>query len=102
VQQLVDKRRLSEREAKSHPQLNVITRAIGATPDLTLERRRGAVKRGDVFLLCSDGLWGALDNGDINEVLNTQPTSSAAAALVDRALQRGARDNVTVVLAGCV
>jgi len=99
VRQLVDEGRLSPREAKAHPRANVITRAVGALPDLILERRRGAVRTGDVFLLCSDGLWGVLDDADIAAVLEQTPIASAADALVALALGRRARDNVTAVVA---
>jgi len=99
VRQLVDEGRLPAHQAKTYPRANIITRAVGALPDLILERRRGLVRRGDVFLLCSDGLWGVLDDTEIAEIARTAPVASAADALVTLALSRGAPDNVTAVVA---
>jgi serine/threonine protein phosphatase PrpC len=98
VQRLVDEGRLSAGDARTHPRLNVITRAVGAAPDLTLERRRAASQTGDLFLLCSDGLSGIVGDSEINDLLAAAPLEVAADGLVELALRRGAPDNVTVVL----
>lgn len=98
VQRMIDEGRLTAGDARTHPRLNVITRAVGAAPDLTLERRRAASQMGDLFLLCSDGLSGTVEDAEISELLAAAPLDLAADRLVDLALSRGAPDNVTVVL----
>lgn len=94
VQELIDQGSLTEDEAEGHPQGNVITRAVGAAGELELDKVTGDVAAGDRFLLCSDGLYRTLDMPTMAGLL-IRP--DAAAALVDLAVQRGARDNVTAI-----
>jgi protein phosphatase/serine/threonine-protein phosphatase Stp1 len=94
VQDLVDQGTLSEAEAESHPQANVITRAIGAAGELLLDKVSARLLPGDRFLLCSDGLFKAVPEAELGPLFLD---GADAAALVEEALRRGARDNVTVV-----
>lgn len=98
VQELVESGALTPDEARHHHRANVVTRAVGAGPVLELETRSAPVKPGDLFLLCSDGLTGALEEGDLVAALRQRPLESAAEALIAESLARGAKDNVTVVL----
>ena len=75
-----------------------ITRAVGGAEQLELDRVSDLVASGDRFLLCSDGLFGAIDDVAIAGHLLQQPASTAAKALVDAALAAGSRDNVTAVV----
>jgi serine/threonine protein phosphatase PrpC len=95
---MVDAGALSAAEAKGHPRGNVITRAVGARASLELDAAYGAIRAGDRFLLCSDGLSSTLHEREIAEELNRAPAERAADRLIARALSRGASDNVTVVL----
>ena len=101
LQELIDSGSLSRAEAKSYARSNIITRAVGVTDRLALDMQQGPLEPGDVFLLCSDGLTGALDDREIAEVLADPSLDAAADALIARTLDQGARDNVTVVLARC-
>lgn len=101
VQELVDSGALSPEAALNHPQANVITRAIGAAPELELDMERSAVRDGDVFLLCSDGLTKVVTDAEIANLLDGLPPDQAAASLINLALGRGAPDNVTVVALAC-
>ncbi|MBP2293205.1 PP2C family protein-serine/threonine phosphatase [Azospirillum rugosum] len=106
VQQLIDSGVLDPSEAEGHAKSNVITRAVGATDALVLDTVEGDVNHGDLFLLCSDGLTKTLADADISGVLDAAGRSAdgvaeAAARLLDAALARGARDNVTLVLVLC-
>lgn len=94
VQELIDQGALEETEAEGHPQSNVITRAVGASGELELDKVSGRIEPGDRFLLCSDGLVRTLDEAAIAEAL---AQDDAAERLVAQAVERGARDNVTAV-----
>ena len=94
VQEMVEAGMLRDAEAESHPQANVITRAVGAAGELEMEKASARIAPGDLFLLCSDGLFKALPESEIATVL---AAGEGAQALVEAALLRGARDNVTAV-----
>jgi serine/threonine protein phosphatase PrpC len=81
VQQLVDDGVVSETARRAHPFSHVLTRAVGTSGSLEIDRSFGAIQAGDVFLLCSDGLTNALSDAEIA-----------------RALDHAAADNVSVVL----
>ena len=98
VQELVDAGVLDPEEAERHPAANVITRAVGAADDLSLDICQGPLAPGDRFLLCSDGLVKAVSEAEIAEALRDSAPEEAAARLVDAALARQASDNVTAVL----
>ncbi len=96
VQALVDQGVITQDQALTHPQANVITRAIGAADDTgELDKTIGPARPGDIFLLCSDGLTKVLDDSAIAGLL-TAP--EPAEALIEAALAGGARDNVTAVV----
>lgn len=100
VQQLVDVGQISEEEAETHMFRNVILQALGAQNELTPATARIQLRRGDVLLLCSDGLSGKLRNEDIRQIVSeAQDLSDACSALVAEANNRGGEDNITVVLA---
>ena len=100
VAELVRRGSISEEEAEHHPHRNVITRALGAEPDVQGDRGSEQLMDGDVLLLCSDGLYGEVGDAEVTEVLSEAASLEAAAeALVERANRNGGFDNVTVVLA---
>jgi type VI secretion system ImpM family protein len=79
-------------------QSNVITRAIGAADDLVLDCETIDAQPGDIYLLCSDGLDKEVDFQEIEAVLNANTFKGSVQALVNLTLQRGARDNVSVIV----
>ncbi|CAA9240445.1 MAG: Protein serine/threonine phosphatase PrpC, regulation of stationary phase [uncultured Craurococcus sp.] len=95
VQEMVDQGTLTEAEAEAHPQANVILRAVGASGELVLDKVSGRIAPGDMLLLCSDGLFKAMPEEELAVMLAQGAT---AAAIIDAAVARGARDNVSVVL----
>jgi serine/threonine protein phosphatase PrpC len=101
VQQLVDVGQISEQEAETHMFRNVILQALGAQPELQPVTGRVRVFRGDVLLLCSDGLSGKLRGEDMLRIVQESngDLRRACEALVDEANERGGEDNITVVLA---
>jgi protein phosphatase len=101
VQDLVDQGQLTPEEAKRWPGRNIINRAIGVNtlPDLDLVQ--GAVENGDVFVLCSDGLTGHVEDEEILAGVCNHPPQGACDKLVELTLARGASDNVTVIIVAC-
>ncbi len=98
VQDLVEAGMLAIEDAESHPDANVVTRAVGAAENLKVARRVGDVQSGDIFLLASDGLTKVVDRIEIGDVLLRQNPAQSCQTLVDLTLERGAPDNVSVVI----
>jgi len=99
VQEMVDAGLLRAEDAESHPDSNVITRAVGFDVDQRPDYWRIPARAGLRLLVCSDGLTKELSGPDIERVLAEQPESHAAAsALVRAAVEAGGRDNVTAVV----
>jgi serine/threonine protein phosphatase PrpC len=96
VEMYVEQGLLTREEAIGHPAANMVTRAVGASPDLFLDVDVGELTSGDRFLLCSDGLDKHLADEEIAELLANDDTRAAAQAMIDLTLSRGANDNVTV------
>lgn len=79
---------------------NVLTRALGLRPGVTVDVFTEPTCAGDVFVLCSDGLWGRFDEDElVHIVTDTEDLDEACARLVARANDLGGLDNITVVLA---
>jgi serine/threonine protein phosphatase PrpC len=98
VQQLVDSGDIDPRQASSHPNANIILRAVGAAPDLELDSVEGEVREGDVFLLASDGLTRLVSDSEMLIELCAQDLEAAADRLLQTCLARKAPDNVTFVI----
>ncbi|HZI20683.1 MAG TPA: PP2C family serine/threonine-protein phosphatase [Pyrinomonadaceae bacterium] len=101
VQQLVDVGQISEQEAETHMFRNVILQALGAQPELAPAGAKVRIYRGDIVLLCSDGLSGKLRADDILYIVSDSEgdLERASENLVEEANRRGGEDNITVVLA---
>jgi serine/threonine protein phosphatase PrpC len=99
VQEMVDAGLLRAEDAETHPDSNVITRAVGFDVDQRPDYWRVPARAGLRLLVCSDGLTKELSAADIERVLAAQPdTLAAASALVRAAVEAGGRDNVTAVV----
>lgn len=91
---------LTAKEAENHPRRNVLQRSMGVGEEVEIDVRGPlAVQEGDTFVLCSDGLHGLVKPEEIKEIVANRQIEQAADDLVDRALERGAPDNVTVIVA---
>ena len=77
---------------------HIITRAVGIRADVGPEVRSEAVREGDVYLLCSDGLTDPLDDEAIARTLRRLPPAGACRSLVEQALEAGGTDNITAVV----
>jgi serine/threonine protein phosphatase PrpC len=93
--------RLSAEEARVHPQRNAITRALGVGEQIDVERSAPRpLLRGDLLLVCSDGLHGLVDSDEIAAFLGQEGTADErAASLVAAANRAGGSDNIAVVVA---
>jgi serine/threonine protein phosphatase PrpC len=98
VQELVDGGLLAPEQAEHHPHASVIRRAVGADDVLVADYVEGQAAPGDIFLLCSDGLTRMLSDEELQERLAAGAIETGSADLLEAVLQRGARDNVTIVL----
>ena len=99
VNDLVAQGTLTREQARTHPQRNMITQALGSPQPLRVALSRLALRRGDRLLCCSDGLHGEVADARIQEVLNQglSPRRSLE-LLVEDALAHGGRDNITGVI----
>ena len=99
VADLVERGELTREEARRHPNKNLITRALGADPDLMADCFRQPMAPGDYLLLCSDGLSNVVEEQEmLYEVIHGEGDEGCCQRLLDIALSRGAPDNVTAVL----
>jgi len=98
VQEMVDRGLLSEDAAQGHPMGHVLARAIGVSPTVAVDVVTDAVMSGDIFLICSDGLYGALSHAEIIYVLSNTGIENVADELISRSLANGAKDNVTAII----
>ena len=102
VQTLIDSGRIAPAEAAYHPRRNLLMRAIDgvhpAEPDVSVREAR----LGDRYLVCSDGLSGYVTDERMAELLGLKDPTAVVTALVDAALEAGAPDNVTCVVADVV
>ena len=99
VKRLVDLGEISEHEAVDHPQKNVLIRALGQIDPLEPDLDRFVLNVGERILICSDGLWGVVDELEIFEIINNAADPHlAAAGLVQSANDHGGPDNISVVL----
>ncbi|HEU0131241.1 MAG TPA: Stp1/IreP family PP2C-type Ser/Thr phosphatase [Mycobacteriales bacterium] len=102
VQQLVDEGRIRREDVSTHPQRNVIMRALDGREGLELDLERLEVRPGDRLLLCSDGLSGVVTDDSLAAVLGDSSPEEAVQRLVDLALRGGGPDNITCIVADAV
>jgi protein phosphatase len=91
---------LTPEEIERHPLKNVITKAVGAKDNIDIDIVEHRLERGDVAMLCSDGLHGMINDDQILGLLAAGPGNleEAARRLIDAANEAGGKDNVSVVL----
>ena len=99
IQELLDQGAISQAEAAEHPQRSMLTQALRGDGDVTPVLQMYEIKKGDRFLLCSDGLSGVLTEKEIKMGLKKSDKDEAVKFLVDATYVNGAPDNVTVLIA---
>src|SRR5262249_32454585 len=98
VQEQVSRGAMTLEEAEMSPFRNVITRSLGAAPEVEPELFAVKLEPDDRFVLCSDGLSGMMTDSELFEIAREGSASVASWNLVDRAVENGGKDNVTVLV----
>jgi serine/threonine protein phosphatase PrpC len=98
VEQYIEQGLISRADALKHPHGNMITRAVGATEELFLDMDMQEMAKGDRYLLCSDGLTKHIPDAEIEQFLARGNPEECCTQLVNTTLERGAVDNVTVII----
>jgi serine/threonine protein phosphatase PrpC len=99
IQELLDQGAISAAEAVEHPQRSMLTQALRGDGDVTPVLQMYEIRKGDRYLLCSDGLSGVLTEKEIKVGLKKSDKDEAVKFLVDATYINGAPDNVTVLIA---
>lgn len=92
---------ITPEEAKHHPQRNIVLQALGVQSEVNVAVSFDELRKGDMMLVCSDGLWGKFERGDeLKEVLKKSSSpEQACQQLITIARERGGEDNITVIVA---
>ena len=99
VEEMVRRGEIDREAARSHPDKNIITRAIGASETIKVDFFTVELQKGDIVLMCSDGLTNMLEDEEIRMILNGQrDIVEKAEELVKAANNNGGRDNIAVIL----
>jgi PPM family protein phosphatase len=100
MQKLVEAGELTEEEAEHSERRNIILQALGPETSIKVDMTHQQIRRGDVLVLCSDGLSGQVSREDIGRVVTEEPDLMAVCKrLIDMANEAGGPDNITVVAA---
>lgn len=100
VEEMVQKGLITPREARIHPKRNIITRALGTEPDVQIDIMQMALRPGDVFFLCSDGMTNFVDEKQILDIaLGEGDWQAKLERLLSIALENGGADNITALFA---
>jgi protein phosphatase len=97
VARLVENGIVRPEDAEHHPQKHVLTAAVGVTDAVQPDVPVGPLllERGDILLLCTDGLWGQMSDAEMARLLSSKPPVAACRALIELAKERGGPDNIT-------
>lgn len=101
IQFLIDTQNIPIEEAKKHPKKNMITKALGTqeTVNAKIQKQKLLPAFGDIFLMCSDGLYNMVDNEKLENILNSKADlKQKAEILIKTALDNGGIDNITLAL----
>lgn len=99
VEELIDSGRITREQAKTHPNRNIITRALGLDRDIVVDTEIFDIYSGDRVILCTDGLTNAVEDFEIEEIATgADSTEKAVEMLIAKANERGGKDNITVQL----
>jgi PPM family protein phosphatase len=99
VQEQVDAGFLTPEQARYHPYSNVITRCVGANAAVEADVLDGELRNGDIYVICSDGLTGMVEDPQLKKIVETRGTPGRMVdAMITEANRRGGLDNITAVV----
>lgn len=99
VQELVRLGQMDQESAKTHPDKNIITRAVGVSDQVKIDIFERQLNPGEYIVLCSDGLTNMVDDAVILQILHgTCSLSDKAEQLIELANKNGGKDNITVII----
>ena len=98
VEELLQNGEITPEEVESHPDSNVITRAVGAAEELYVDINVFETQIGDIYMLCSDGLYNSVDKENIIYCLKNFSAENSVKSLISKSLENGAPDNVSVIV----
>jgi protein phosphatase len=101
IEELVRKGTLTREEADNHPGRNIITRAIGSSPELEVDIFSLTMLINDILVLCTDGLTNMVGEDEIGETAQSNDPEAACKQLIEAANRNGGEDNVTVIVIKC-
>jgi serine/threonine protein phosphatase PrpC len=101
IGELVRTGTLTREEAENHPGRNIITRAVGSSPELVVDIISQQVEDGDIYILCTDGLTNMVSESEITGAVSGCEPEQACAKLIEAANERGGEDNITVIVIKC-
>ena len=97
VQYLIDTGRITKEAAKTHPDRNVITRAVGVNPEVDVDVDIIPINEGETILICSDGLYEYVSENEMLDMIKNPDEDEPAKKLLEMANEAGGKDNITVV-----
>lgn len=89
---------LTEEQARTHAQRNVITRSLGTQPEVDVDVFAEPLEEGDILLLCSDGLSGVVSDDEIRSIVERFAPQESVYHLIERANENGGPDNITAIV----
>lgn len=102
VQELIDDGSITEQEALRHPNKNIITRALGTRKSVDIDifqRKRHEIQK---IILCTDGLTNEVNKNEMYDIILNNNNKESCKLLVERAKNKGGRDNISVIVVGGV
>ncbi|MFI5174908.1 MAG: Stp1/IreP family PP2C-type Ser/Thr phosphatase [Terriglobia bacterium] len=99
VAQMVREGLIQEEDARHHPHRNVLLRSMGIQENLVVDFQSDRIKTDDLYVLCTDGLHGLVEDPEIAALVDENPPDRACELLVNLANDRGGYDNITVQIA---
>ncbi|MDY0234423.1 MAG: Stp1/IreP family PP2C-type Ser/Thr phosphatase [Gudongella sp.] len=98
VNELIKTGEITRSEALTHPQRNVILRAVGTSPEIDIDIYSIEIKKEDIFIICSDGLTNMIDEPEIQDIFEkTEDIENACELAIESAINKGGKDNITVI-----
>ena len=99
VARMVEQNRITAEEARNHPHSNILLRTVGTERNVDIDIFRVELEHGDRVLLCSDGLWGEVEDSEIESIVNHTPDNRIVSRDLIRAAHiGGGKDNITVIV----